>query len=92
MQNSCYWCEVDDNIGCEKGKPWRSWWWPQYSYDYLDRSMYPPVSKEELERTIERQQRLDDILSSPIQDYEDELTAEELALLEDPDMYSDKDD
>ena len=65
---------------------------PQYSYDYLDRSMYPPVSEEELERTIERQQRLDDILSSPIQDYEDELTAEELALLEDPDMYSDKDD
>ena len=31
LRNSCYWCEVDDNIGCKKGKPWRSWWW-----DYLD--------------------------------------------------------
>ncbi len=38
FRNSCYWCEVDDNIGCKKGNPWRSWWWwPHYSYDYLDR-------------------------------------------------------
>lgn len=53
--------------------------------------MYPSalISEEKLERIIEQQQRLDDILGSPIQDYE--LTAEELALLEDPDMYSDKD-
>ncbi len=53
--------------------------------------MYPPVSEEELEKAIEHQQRLGDILSSPSQDYE--LTAEEeLELLEDSDMYSDKDD
>jgi hypothetical protein len=93
FRNSCYWCEVDDNIECKKGNPWRSWWWwwPHYSYDYLDRSMYPILDEEELEKAIERQQRLGDILSSPSQGYE--LTAEEeLELLEASDMYSDKDD
>ena len=83
LQNSCYWCEVDDNIGCKKSRPWRSWWWPQYSYDYLDRSMYPPVSEEELERIMEQQRQANVILSNPIQtDYYDEaeLNAELKAL------------
>jgi hypothetical protein len=53
--------------------------------------MYPILDEEELEKAIERQQRLGDILSSPSQGYE--LTAEEeLELLEASDMYSDKDD
>ena len=41
-RTNCYWCEVDDNYGCSNGKPRRSWGWSPYSYDYLDKSMYPP--------------------------------------------------